>query len=144
MLDIYFEDNYGRLYEKKPSEIFEKFVLKNEYGCVTNKFIKRIIPIQLNDSQDKFYDIITPYGYGGPIIESLNSPSYKEKLIESYNKAFRNYADDNNIVSEFVRFHPIVRNAEDFNSIYQIKVDRTTFGTDLTQNDPIAYDFSNS
>lgn len=144
MFDIYFEDKYGSLYERGPDEVFDKFILKNEYGCITNKFIKRVIPKQIEESSELYYDIVTPYGYGGPIIESLRSQEEKNKLIESYETEFKKYARDNNIIAEFVRFHPIAKNSEDFDSVYEIRANRTTFGTDLSQEDPISYDFSPS
>ena len=50
----------------------------------------------------ELYDFATPYGYGGWVIEGENS-----------NSIFAEYFDwcgKNNIVSEFVRFHPVVKN----------------------------------
>ncbi len=48
------------------------------------------------------FDFSTPYGYGGWLIEGKNS----QKLFETYEK----WCMDNNIVSEFVRFHPVIKN----------------------------------
>lgn len=50
----------------------------------------------------EWYDLATPYGYGGWIVEG-----------DEYSRIFEEYSDwcrKNNIVSEFVRFHPIIKN----------------------------------
>ena len=49
-----------------------------------------------------FYDFSTPYGYGGWIIEGENV----EGLFSEYHK----WLKENKIVSEFVRFHPMIKN----------------------------------
>ncbi len=51
---------------------------------------------------DTVFDFSTPYGYGGWLIEGENT----KKLFETYEK----WCVDNNVVSEFVRFHPIMKN----------------------------------
>lgn len=62
--------------------------------------------------EEKYFDFATPYGYGGWLIEGENH----EKLFEEYGIWCRK----NNIVSEFVRFHPIVENHNVLGQEYQI------------------------
>lgn len=100
-VDVFFEPDYGRLYEKQEVEPCEVFNFSCEYGSMRNVFIKREIPIAVNENK-KHFDIITPYGYGGPIV--LNA-SNTEALLSAYYIAFSDYCKENNIVSEFVRFH---------------------------------------
>lgn len=135
--DIYFEPDYARLYESKDSTA-EEYRLDCEYGTVTNLFLKRKIDISVGDGK-QYYDIITPYGYGGPIIHSASD---KDKLKEAYIKDFKRYAEENDIVSEFVRFHPIIGNGVDFKDIYSSIFDRKTVGTTLTYEDVIGTEFS--
>ena len=52
--------------------------------------------------KSKYYDFATPYGYGGWIIEGNNT----ESLFRSYEQ----WIQKNGIVSEFVRFHPMLQN----------------------------------
>ena len=135
--DLYFDENYGKLYEKTENGKAEIFKYEDENGVVSNQFIKRNIPM----IQD-YYDIVTPYGYGGPIIEECKN---KEILLQNYNEAFKRYCEKNNIVSEFVRFHPIINNALDFKKIYDVVYMRKTLGTNLEKyNDPIQEEFSKS
>ncbi|MGN0156609.1 MAG: hypothetical protein ACI39N_05125, partial [Lachnospiraceae bacterium] len=81
--DIYFDDNYGKLYEKADSGTATVFVHQNQYGMVKHQFIKRRIPKELLHNDEELYDIVTPYGYGGPMIVELKE-GCKENLIQSF------------------------------------------------------------
>lgn len=98
--DPCFSLEYAKLYEEKENGIAEVFTFENERGKIEHFFIKRVIPITLNGQ--KYYDITSPYGYGGPIIvEGQNSL----ELLNDYFEAFHDYCLEQNIISEFVRFH---------------------------------------
>ena len=56
MLDIYFEAQYGKLYEKMENGNVEIFEYEDENGKISNQFIKRKIP-----TIEEYYDITTPY-----------------------------------------------------------------------------------
>ena len=51
------------------------------------------------------FDITTPYGYGGFIIEGNPNESNYKKINEEYS----DYCRSKNIISEFVRFHPVLK-----------------------------------
>ena len=125
--DIYFEPDYARLYETEDNRAVE-YRFECEYGAVTNLFLKRRIPVPLPDGEP-YYDLITPYGYGGPVIHRTSD---KEKLIASYMEDFRTFTKRENIVAGFVRFHPLIGNGSDFQDAYGAVYDRKTVGTNLT------------
>lgn len=62
--------------------------------------------------EGQYYDFATPYGYGGWIIEGEQS----EGLFEEYHK----WIDKNGIISEFVRFHPMVKNHDVSRLFYEV------------------------
>lgn len=62
--------------------------------------------------KDRLFDLSTPYGYGGFIVVGNN--------IESLNKEYTDYCNKNAIVSEFVRFHPVLNNKVKLSSMYDI------------------------
>lgn len=163
--DIYFTDAYGKLYEKLPGERFESFVFENEDGRVSNRFLLRKIPYTLPDGKERF-DIVTPYGYGGPLIERLQNgemidavvpgagltvasssmdaaseignrsempaqAARKAKLVKAYETAFTTYAKEHGVVAEFIRFHPLAENGDDFADIMPVEEDRHTVATNL-------------
>lgn len=142
MIDIYFEPNYGKLYEKMEDGNSTIFEYNSEYGTVYHMFIKRSIKIR--GMATGWYDLITPYGYGGPIIVEY-SEGHKLDLIEEFQKSFGEYCIENNIVSEFIRFHPIIDNAKDFKDIYDVNYIRNTVGTSINlKEDPMKDEFSKS
>lgn len=141
MCDIYFEKNYGRLYEAAEKGTSVSWQYRGIEGEVTHQFILREIPIHTENGP--WFDLVTPYGYGGPVIQSVEPGYSREAVVEGFGRAFSLYCQNNRIVSEFVRFHPIVRNAEDFGLLYNAKHIRTTLGTDLkSYEDPVEAEFT--
>lgn len=63
-----------------------------------------------------YFDITTPYGYGGFIIEGEVTKESLELLDEEYSSFCR----EKGIISEFVRFHPVLNNCEKLKDIYAI------------------------
>lgn len=62
--------------------------------------------------EKKYYDLATPYGYGGWIIEGEET----EELFAAY----ESWCLENGIVSEFVRFHPMLKNHEACKNFYNV------------------------
>lgn len=71
----------------------------------------------------EFFDFATPYGYGGWIIEGENT----EDLFEEYEK----WCFKNKIISEFVRFHPVVKNHTKVGAAYEVIALGETVAMDL-------------
>ncbi len=110
MLQI-FEGNYFHnislpdiFYTPKYIEIFSKyedgeplfFYYENDKGKVFSPFIKRKI------KSKNFFDISTPYGCGGLLVESED----KHLLTKEFYKELKVFLLDNKIVAEFGRLHP--------------------------------------
>lgn len=62
--------------------------------------------------EGQYFDFATPYGYGGWIIEGKDT----EKLFDAYVA----WLDHNEIISEFVRFHPMIKNHEACRDFYEV------------------------
>jgi hypothetical protein len=96
---------------------------------------KRFIDKLENQS---LFDITTPYGYGGFIIEgNPNARNYK-KINEEYSE----YCRSKNIISEFVRFHPVLENSRLNNEIYEVIDLGKTITMDLISKEQIWNDLS--
>lgn len=63
-------------------------------------------------SENTYFDFATPYGYGGWLIEGEQT----EPLFAAYEK----WCLENNIVSEFVRFHPVIANHSAVKGGYEV------------------------
>lgn len=143
MNDLYSNKNYCRLYESIEDGVCGSFNFIDELGTVYHQFIKRKIPIQHQNTE--YYDLTTPYGYGGPTITELFVKGQKKELAARFCKAFNAYCIEHNIVSEFVRFHPLKCNAKDFTSCYEVHFRRHTTGITLKGfKNPVQEEFSSS
>ena len=78
----------------------------------------------------KCYDFSTPYGYGGPLsdgkITTNSQLKFKAEIIE--------YARENNIVSQFVRFHPLLNNFDLLNEVIETRYMRDTIYIDTSDS----------
>ncbi len=62
--------------------------------------------------EGRYFDITTPYGYGGWLIEGEDTKG----LFDVYQA----WCERNGIISEFMRFHPIVKNHEKVSCFYEV------------------------
>ena len=77
---------------------------------------------------DRYFDLATPYGYGGWLIEGDT-----EQLFRDYEC----WCLRNNIVSEFVRFHPMIGNQKAVEEHYDVIPLGETVAMDLSSPDLI-------
>ncbi|MCM3610481.1 GNAT family N-acetyltransferase [Planococcus sp. MERTA32b] len=141
--DIYFNQNYGMLYEEVENGKCECYEFRNALGSVRHLFIKREIPIRLPGG-GVYYDLVTPYGYGGPVMEPVHGVDKKD-LAKAFMLDFEQYCIRENVVSEFIRFHPVLRNAEDFREFYDTVFMRPTIQTRIAATeDPLMSEYTPS
>ena len=84
---------------------------------------------------ENYFDLATPYGYGGWIIENI-----AQDASGSIDVLFRNYESwclRNNIVSEFVRFHPMIENHNLVEEYYDVINLGEVVAMDLTSPETI-------
>lgn len=78
---------------------------------------------------NEIFDFSTPYGYGGWLIEGENN--------ESLFSAYEAWCISNNIVAEFVRFHPVLANHRFVTNGYDIIPLGNTVAMDLSSPEKI-------
>ncbi len=87
------------VYHENQNQKLRYFLLEQDgKPIILMPFLIRLIPIDLSDNT-KYYDIITPYGYGGPLFNRQY-----ENYLDAFWKKVDKWHKDNNIVTEFVRF----------------------------------------
>lgn len=129
--DIHFVPEYARGFEKHEGGKVEVFRHTSAAGEVSHLFIRR--PILVN-RYEAYSDILTPYGYGGPVIETCE-PGRETELAEEYRVAFDRYCREEKIVCNFTRFNPIFRNNEIFAGSYdEVSAIRDIVIVDLTKD----------
>jgi hypothetical protein len=122
--DIYYLHEYAESFMKHGDGYpllfyYEDFNCKLCYVAMLNdisqmKIFRGALPAS------NYFDLTTPYGYGGPLIEGNFDALSQKKFMNELN----DYCMQNNIVSQFVRFHPLLNNSihmRDICEILQIK-----------------------
>ena len=79
---------------------------------------------------DTYFDFATPYGYGGWLVQGEGDSS---KLFDEYTS----WCKENGIISEFVRFHPVLENHIYSHNKYEVIGLGETVAMDLTSPDII-------
>lgn len=80
--------------------------------------------------EQTYFDFATPYGYGGWLLEGTADPAPLWKEYEAWCQTHR-------IISEFVRFHPVLRNHESSQTAYEVIPLGNTIAMDLTDEETI-------
>jgi hypothetical protein len=124
--DIYYTPEYYKIYQEYGDGHACCFVYEDQGDIALYPFFINSINnlgYQLNDN---YYDIQGAYGYNGVITSSYNSD-----FINRFYKEFNNYCRDNNIIAEFTRFHPILKNKLFSESHLDVIYDRHTVVVNL-------------
>jgi len=103
--DIYYTPQYYQVYEKNGYGKANCFVFKKNDDIAIYPFLINCINDLGYDLNDKYFDIQGAYGYNG-VITSNTSKAFKSIFQEEFN----NYCFKNNIVAEFTRFNPVIKN----------------------------------
>lgn len=110
--DIYFCESYLKLVADEESTPVCA-ICEEE-----NKLL--LLPFLLKKYKE-YFDFETPYGYGGPITNT-NDNDWIQKAL----KALFEYFTSQNYIAGFVRFHPLIENADFCRSICRVIDDRKT------------------
>ncbi|WKA53785.1 GNAT family N-acetyltransferase [Planococcus shixiaomingii] len=113
------------------------FYYVDDEGEVAYPFIKRVI----NSEDTAYFDITTPFGYGGPLLEIKGDAA---KLIENFRKTFTDFCDEEKIIAEFIRFHPLNKNAPFFEKYLNLYPMYDTYSISLMQPIPASEEYKNS
>lgn len=132
--DIYFAADFFRLFEDDVQQA-ELFVFMQGDQLIIYPYLLRSIShlpavIQLG-LEGEWYDISTPYGYGGPI-SNVPIGAERTELYRQFSKTFADYCIEKKILTEFVRFHPLIGNASEYQSGLTTEWNRNTAYMDLT------------
>lgn len=124
-IDIYYTKEYCRLYECENSKAY-MFVYKEENNSAIYPFLLTAINV---DGYEGYFDIETPYGYGGPLVQHRDIG-----FINRFEENFRKFCLEKNIIAEFIRFHPLLDNYIIFSKNIEVYFNRNTILIDLKKS----------
>lgn len=118
--DVYYKSNYTKSFEIHGDGEPILFYFEDQNIKAMNVTMKRDISLNKNFSgklpSDTYFDITTPYGYGGFLVEGKVTDESMNVLEFEYSSK----CVSEGIISEFVRFHPVLNNCENVECIYDI------------------------
>lgn len=132
--DIYFRPEYAALhcfdegsrallfaYERGPELWLYPFLLQP------------IEPIGGVPAHGEWFDIESPYGYGGPLASTED-----REFLDHAHRAFAGWCIEAKVVAEFVRLHPLLRTERWVDPQMELVYDRETVSLDLKGFDRLA------
>lgn len=109
--DIYYLHEYAdslRIHgDGKPYLLYFEFLAGRLAYVVFQNDISDLKYYKGSLEKGKYFDWTSPYGYGGPMVEGILS----DDDIESIKTELFGFAKANNIISQFIRFHPLLHNS---------------------------------
>lgn len=103
--DIYFTPAYYSLYQNYGDGEAQCFVFEKDGDIAIYPFLKNPISPLGYELDKEYYDIQGAYGYNGLVASTDNAD-----FIVEFWKEFDAWCQENDIIAEFMRFHPLLNN----------------------------------
>lgn len=140
--DVYYLSNYTVAFQTHGDGEPLLFYYEDENIKAMNVVMKR--DISKNEifsgelQENSYFDITTPYGYGGFLIEGEVTQDSLKCLDDDYSSLCKREG----IISEFVRFHPVLNNSVNVEGVYDISKLGKTITMKLTSQEQVWGDFT--
>jgi hypothetical protein len=132
LVDIYHTPEYYEVYEKNGYGESVCFTYQEGDKIAVYPFLKRCINnLDLINLHTKYFDIEGVYGYNG-VISNTKDFGFRQKFYSEFSE----YCKNNNVIAEFTRFHPILKNQCFSQDFMDIVFDRPTIFFDLRKPYP--------
>lgn len=128
--DIYFTPDYYSLYQNYGDGEARCFIYEKDGDIALYPFLKNPITPLGYVLDKEYYDIQGAYGYNGLIASTDNAA-----FIGEFWREFDAWCQENDIIAEFMRFHPLMKNYKLGEGHFRLIHDRNTVYLDLTQSE---------
>ena len=125
--DVYFTPVYYSLYQNYGDGEALCFVFEKNGNIALYPFLKNPITPLGYELDKEYYDIQGAYGYNG-LVASTDDVAF----IAEFWKQFDAYCQENDIIAEFMRFHPLMKNQHLTSPKMKIFFSRHTVSLDLS------------
>jgi len=135
--DVYYHPGYALVLERNSEGSARCLILETGDGLLLYPFLVRPIPELLRRAvgvDAELFDIVTPYGYGGPALHG-RAPGAEDRLLRRCREQLATYASEEGIVAEFVRFHPVLGNHRGDPSGLRLEQRSRTVAVDLAREE---------
>lgn len=137
--DVYYLSGYVKAFkihgDGEPLLIYYEGQDIRGINVVMKRDISQDLCFEGKVEENAWFDFVTPYGYGGWLIEGDGDST---KLLYSY----QSWCQENNVVSEFVRYHPVLENHKNSELFYDVLALGCTIAMDLSNPETIWNNFT--
>ena len=131
--DTYYLYEYARSFEIHGDGVPLLFSYEDKYCRFCYVVMKKDIALDNSFSsvlsKDRYFDLETPYGYGGPLTDYRCIPEESQKL---FLQELKRFCHKEGIVSQFLRFHPLLENYDCLSGIIENRYLRDTIYIDTS------------
>ena len=128
--DVYFFPEYCRAFQQEGYGAVQCFIYREGDDLFVHVFLKRHIEqVAGKTITPHCYDMETPYGYGGPVATSMDLG-----FLTRAHQALSEFCRAENIVCEFVRFHPLTECLRYSAGMLPLSFNRLTVQVDVTRD----------
>ncbi|MFA7116530.1 MAG: GNAT family N-acetyltransferase [Bacteroidales bacterium] len=135
--DVYWLSGYVKAFEINGDGQASLLYYSSERLRAIYVFMKRDISksnIFSNDlKKNTYYDLISPYGYGGFLFDG----EITDVNLKDFNTSYISFMKHENIVSNFVRYHPMIKNSLEMGKISNVINLGNTISMDLSSKEII-------
>ncbi len=120
--EVYYQWQYLDAFQKRGDGTPILAYASDGVEAVVNVFFLRNINEDLKiDLEKQYFDIATPYGYGGVDYKGDN-----KQLLHFFFEKFEEYCKEKNIVSEFIRLCPFTNNYKNYEGSHDYIINRVS------------------
>jgi serine/alanine adding enzyme len=125
MQDVYFTSAYNLLCQRNGDGRAMGCIFTQAETLILYPFLLRDLSSlpYLGEEFSSYHDVSTAYGFGGPLVYKRGGD---EDAVDTFRLAFDHWCKHENVVSEFVRFHPLLETHMSMNRYMECVSTNTT------------------
>lgn len=126
--DVFYLPGYNSAYQDYGDGIAECFIFEYKNELALYPFLKNPLSRYGYSFDKEYFDIQGAYGYNGVI-----SSSYTKDFTDAFYSCFHSFCQKENIIAEFTRFHPLIKNHRFSEHHMQVLFNRKVVYIDLQE-----------
>jgi hypothetical protein len=127
--DIYFTPEYYQLYEELNDGRARCFIFERDGDLALCPLLVNSVNCLKYTLDKEYHDVQGAYGYNG-----ILSSTQDREFMNDFHKTYTSFCRKHNIIAEFTRFHPLLKNEEYSREFVTLIKDRETVAIDLTKD----------
>ncbi|MFC2136423.1 GNAT family N-acetyltransferase, partial [Bacteroidota bacterium] len=140
--DVHLHPDYLLVFQKFSGQKGLYFFYGDEKNYILVPYFKRLVQLHENSSEEEYFDLVSPWYYGGPT-HNISDKKLLKEMFSEFQEQLSGYCKNNNIITEFQRFNPLLKNHELYSDLLNVFYNRDIVYVDLSKKlDKIQEEYS--